>query len=268
MATAAVTKARRREIVTDRRLAWSRKHDNRLAQNDETFGTKEVSFDESYDRIRTFSSLDLIQRFSASGSGEIAGIGGTVSSSTEARAHSELETEQYNKRKTERVIDTSAHLHYPGPVYRDDYRTRTDEQGNKYREIVGRTLVQEGPIWLIRCPIETIQTVTPITEWGIWDAKIVLNIEDWAGNYGIMPNGEHDNVLEFSGANELISFMQGDLVLRYKWLPQLRLTRESQQGLAWLKNRENRRVGPVEWEKVEVSDNVAALEPSIIDAAA
>ena len=102
----------------------------------------------------------------------------------------------------------------------------------------------------------------------MWDAQIVLNIEDWAGNYGIMPNGEHDNVLEFSGANELISFMQGDLVLRYRWLPQLRLTRESQQGLAWLKNRENRRVGPVEWEKVEVSDNVAALEPSIIDAAA
>ena len=32
-----------REIVTDKRLAWARKHDNRLAQNEETFGTKEVS---------------------------------------------------------------------------------------------------------------------------------------------------------------------------------------------------------------------------------
>ena len=97
---------------------------------------------------------------------------------------------------------------------------RTDERWqDSTGEITGRTLVQEGPIWLIRCPIETIQTVTPITEWGIWDAKIVLNIEDWAGNYGIMPNGEHDNVLEFSGANELISFMQGDLVLRYKMAP-------------------------------------------------
>ena len=127
-----------REIVTDRRLAWARK----ARQPDWRRTTRHTArrkcpTDESYDRIRTFSSLDLIQRFSASGSGEIAGIGGTVSSSTEARVHSELETEQYNKRKTERVIDTSAHLHYPGPVYRDDYRTRTDVQGNTYREIVG-----------------------------------------------------------------------------------------------------------------------------------
>ena len=48
------------QIVTNRRLAWSRKHDNRLAQNDETYGTKEMSYDETYNEIRTFSSLDLI----------------------------------------------------------------------------------------------------------------------------------------------------------------------------------------------------------------
>ena len=79
-----------------------------------------------------------------------------------------------------------------------------------------------------------------------------------------MPNGEHDNVLEFSGVSELISFMEGDLVLRYKWLPKLQLSSQSRKGLAWLKNEENRRVGPVEWEEVEVNDNVASLEPSIV----
>ena len=44
----------------------------------------------------------------------------------------------------------------------------------------------------------------------------------------------------------------------------LKLSRESQKGLAWLKNEKNRRVGPVEWDEVAVSDNVAALEPTII----
>ena len=83
-----------------------------------------------------------------------------------------------------------------------------------------------------------------------------------------MPDGEHPNELEFSGVDELISFMEGDLVLRYKWLPRLKLSRESQKGLAWLKNEKNRRVGPVEWDEVEVSDNVAALEPTIVQEAA
>ena len=95
--------------------------------------------------------------------------------------------------------------------------------------------------------------------------KSSLIIYDWAGNYGVMPDGEHDNVLEFSGvARAHFAFMEGDLVLDYKWLPRLRLTRESMRGLKWLKNEENRRVGPVEWDQVAVNDNVAALEPSII----
>ena len=44
-----------------------------------------------------------------------------------------------------------------------------------------------------------------------------LNIEDWAGNYGIMPKGEHKNILEFASLTELIAFMQRKLVLRYQW---------------------------------------------------
>ena len=147
-------------------------------------------------------------------------------------------------------------------------RPSPTKAARKYRRVSGRTLVEEGPIWLIKCMIETVHTVKPITQTGIWDARIVLNIEDWAGNYGIMPDGEHPNELEFSGVDELISFMEGDLVLRYKWLPRLKLSRESQKGLAWLKNEKNRRVGPVEWDEVEVSDNVAALEPTIVQEAA
>ena len=101
------------------------------------------------------------------------------------------------------MIDTTAHLCYPGPLYRID----EDENGI----VIGRTLVEEGSIWLIKCWVETVQTVKPIVQEGIWDSAISLNIEDWAGNYGVMPNGEHDNVLEFANIDELISFMEGDL---------------------------------------------------------
>ena len=238
---------RTREVVLERRLAWAAKQDNRLAQNREHINTKKVSFEETYNEIRTFSSMDLIQRFSASAQGEVLGIGGSVSSSTEARGHTELETNQFNRHKEEVIIDCSADLLYPGPILDD----------------AGR-VIEEGNIWLIERFLETIQTVTPITQWGIWDARIVLDIEDWAGNYGPMPRGEHDNKLEFSGINELISFMQKDLVLRYKWLPNLKLNDAAKKGLDWLRNEENRRVGPVEWARVRLNENVGALEPSIV----
>ena len=87
---------------------------------------------------------------------------------------------------------------------------------------------------------------------------------DWAGNYGPMPKGEHDGKLEFSGFDELASFMHKDLVLRYKWLPGLKLSDESKRGLDWLQDEGNRKVGPVEWERIRVNENVSALEPTII----
>ena len=71
-------------------------------------------------------------------------------------------------------------------------------------------------------------------------------------------------MLEFSGVNELISFMQGDLVLQYKWLPALELSDQSKRGLDWLRNEKNRMVGPVEWDQVHVNEAVTALEPTII----
>ena len=251
------------QIVTNRRLAWSRKHDNRLAQNDETFGTKEMSYDETYNEIRTFSSMDLIQRFSATAQGEILGIGGSVSSSTEAHGHTELETKQFSKTKKERVIDTTARLLYPGPLYRDDYEWVTDSAGREYQRVSGRTLVEEGPVWLIKCLVETVHTIKPIVQEEFGDALLRINIEDWAGNYGVMPDGEHDNVLEFANISELIAFMEGDLVLRYGWLPKLKLNREGMKALAWLKNENNRRVGPVEWNEVEVSDTWPRLSRAL-----
>ena len=39
---------------------------------------------------------------------------------------------------------------------------------------------------LIERPVLTLQTVTPMTQYGIWDcARLHLNLYDWAGNYGV-----------------------------------------------------------------------------------
>ena len=89
-------------------------------------------------------------------------------------------------------------------------------------------------------------------------------MEDWAGNYGVMPGGEKKNVLEFSGVNELVSFMKGDLVLSYKWSTKLKLSAQSKAGLKWLQDEDKRRVGPVEWEQVRVNEDVAALQPIVV----
>ena len=112
----------------------------------------------------------------------------------------------------------------------------------------------------------TVHTITPVTQWGIWDARMELNLYDWAGNYGVLPSGKHKNELEFSGVSELISFMKGDLILQYKWSKGIykEMSDEAKRGLDWLENEDNRRVGPVEWQRVKVNDNVSALEPTVI----
>ena len=243
--------------VEDRYSAWSVQHDNRLVQNDETITKKVVSYEETYNQIATFSSLDLMQRFSATAQGEIAGIGGSVTTTTEAKAHTEVSTEKYDRKRREVVLDTSARIFYPGPVYRDDY----DENG----QISGRTLVQEGEIWLVDRPIEVVHTVTPIEQEGTWDAGIKFDLENWAGNYGPMPDGEHWNVLEFGNLQELMYFMDRDLILQYKWLRDLKLSDESKRGREWLEDTGNRMVGPVFWNRVRVNENVAALEPMVLE---
>ena len=46
-----------RAVEVDRHLGWSAKHDNRLVQNDETITKKLMSFEETFNKIRSFSSL-------------------------------------------------------------------------------------------------------------------------------------------------------------------------------------------------------------------
>ena len=199
-----------------------------------------------------------MQRFSASAQGEIAGIGGSVTSTTEARAHSEVKTNKYDRQKKEVILDTTARIFYPGPVYRDDY------DANGQLSLGGRWYKRVRSGWWIR-PIEVIHTVTPVEQEGTWDAGIKLNLEDWAGNYGVLPDGEHNNVLEFGSLKELQYFMDKDLVLRFKWLPNLKLSDESKRGRDWLEDDENRLVGPVYWNRVRVNENVAALEPEAVE---
>ena len=93
----------------------------------ETKETTRATYDETFNKIRTFSSLDLLTRFSATAKGEVLGIGGSVTNTTEARAHTELETETFNHKKTEKILNTSAEICFAGPVYRDDveYGLRT-----------------------------------------------------------------------------------------------------------------------------------------------
>ena len=228
-----------------------------MVQNDETITKKVVSYEETYNQIETLTSLDLMQRFSTTAQGEIAGIGGSVTSTTEARAHTEVATNKYDRKRREVVLDTSARICYPGPVYRDDY----DAQGL----LSGRTLVQEGEIWFVDRPIEVVHTVTPVEQEGTWDAAIKLDLENWAGNYGVLPDGEHWNVFEFANLSELMSFMHKEMVLQYKWLPNLKLSDESNRGLEWLEDVNNRMVGPVYWNRVRINENVAALEPTVLE---
>ena len=71
-------------------------------------------------------------------------------------------------------------------------------------------------------------------------------------------------MLKFAGLNDLAAFMRRDLVLRFKWSNKLRLSSEGKAALKWLEDEDNRRVGPVEWERISVNENVSALEPSIV----
>ena len=212
--------------VEDRYLAWSVKHDNRRVQNDETVGEKKASYQETYSQIETLTSADLMQRFTATAQGEFSGIGGSVSSVTEARAHSEVATNKYNLKKEEVILDNSARIYYPGPVYRDDY----DENGL----LVGRTLVQEGEIWQVDRPIEVVHTVTPVEQDGTWDAAIKLDLENWAGNYGVLPDGEHWNVFEFANLvrTDVLHAERVDLAIQVAPRPPVERRIQARAGMA------------------------------------
>ena len=224
-------------LELDRRIGWSRLHDNREAANHEVVNVSILSFEEEFNKLRTFTSLDVVQSLSISGSGSVAGFGGSVSSNSTVSAHTEIETEKYNHKKRETKIDDEVTLAY-----------------------------EKGFIWLIERPVLTLQTSTAVTQYGVWDARIVINLYDWAGNNGPLPSGDHKNVLTFGGSDELIAFMQRDLVLQYSWLPKWRRSKDVLAGLKWLKDKSNRNVGPVEWDRIRLNENVSALQPRKISA--
>ena len=81
--------ARRTSAYEDSYSAWSVKHDNRLVQNDETITKKVVTpTRRPTTRSRPSPRWTLCKGSQATAQGEIAGIGGSVTSTTEARAHS------------------------------------------------------------------------------------------------------------------------------------------------------------------------------------
>ena len=228
-----LTEGETRTIETDRRLGWSRMHDNRLVANKQTVKETILSYDETFNKLRTLTSLDVVQSWSATAQGEVAGFGGSVSSSTSISAHTEVETEKFNHTKRERKIEDEVELAYP-----------------------------VGDIWLIERPLMTLQTIQPVAQWGIWDCgQIIINIYDWAGDRSIMPSGEHSNVLKFNGLAELVSFMRREFVLQYPWSEKYRPSDEARAGLRWLKDESKRNVGPVEWDRVRINEDVAAIQP-------
>ena len=123
----------------------------------------------------------------------------------------------------------------------------------------------EGEIWLIERPVLTLQTITPMTQWGIWDcARLHLNIYDWAGYSSVLPSGEHKNEFVLNGFSELLDLLKGNLVLQYPWSARYTPSKAVREGMAWLEDEENRNVGPVEWDRVRLNEDVASLEPSIV----
>ena len=141
-------------------MAWQVVHDNRKFQNRETIRRKVLTYKETYDKIRTFTSLDVMQEIVASAKGEIAGFGGSVQTTSKVGAHTEVETEKIGQTKEEQVIDDEVPIAMPGPVL--------DEAGR---------ILEEGEIWRLSRPLLTLRYITPVTQSGLWDcAKITLNL--------------------------------------------------------------------------------------------
>ena len=255
-------------VEIDHRVGWSRKIDNRLVANRVTVDEKISSFEETFNKLRTFSSLDIMSQFSATAQGEVLGIGGSVSQSTTIQAHTEVETEKFNRTKREKIIEDSVVLDYPGPVlYEAD--VLLERCGSTGMPTVHRkgSVQYPGEVWLIERPVVTLQTTTPMTQWGVWDCGILhLNVYDWAGNYGALPEAVSTRIIwTLNGLGELLDLMKGHLVLQYKWSAKYKPSREVRKAaIAWLEDESHRQVGPVEWDRVRLNENVASVEPSIV----
>ena len=75
-----------------------------------------------------------------------------------------------------------------------------------------------------------------------------------------MPSGEHWNILKFSSISELKQFLAKELTLSYPWMEKFVPTDTMKRGIKWLKNDENRQVGPVEYDEVTVNEGTARMQ--------
>ena len=78
------------------------------------------------------------------------------------------------------------------------------------------------------------------------------------------PSGKHKNKLTLNGFRELLDLMKGNLPLQYPWSAKYRPSKAVREGIKWLEDGDQRRVGPVEWDRVRLNEDVASLEPSIV----
>ena len=248
-------------VEIDHRMGWTRQIDNRKVANKVSVEKKVVLYEETFNKFRTLTSLDIANSLTSSAQGEIAGIGGSVSHTSSIHAHTEVETEKFNHIKKEQIIEDITTLDYPGPILFE--KDVFDEDGNLLHR--KGSIQYDGEVWLIERPILKLQTTTPMTQWGIWDCgRLHLNLYDWSGKHSVLPSGEHKNEFVLNGLDELLDLMKGNLVLQYKWSAKYKPSKEVREAIAWLEDEENRKVGPVEWDKVRLNEDVASLEPSIV----
>ena len=249
------TEGKTYQRVEDRYSAWSVKHDNRLVQNDETVRKSKVaSFEETYNEIKTFTSLDLMQRFSCISAGRDCG-------------HRRLR-----------------HVHHRGAGAQ-----RGQDQQVRPQEARGCAGHVRPPF---STPVPSTATTTMRREgcrggrsckrarYGLWTAPSRLSTRSrpssrrgrgtrassstWRtgqATTGCCRTGSIGTSWSSPTSTSLLSFMRKEQVLQYKWLPKLNLSDESKRGRDWLADEANRRVGPVYWNRVRVNENVAALEP-------
>ena len=63
-------------VEIDHRIGWSRKLDNRKVANHVTVSEKIMSYEETFNKLRTFTSLDIVNNLSASAQGRLLASAG------------------------------------------------------------------------------------------------------------------------------------------------------------------------------------------------
>ena len=82
----------------------------------------------------------------------------------------------------------------------------------------------------------------------------------------MLPDGEHSNVLEFASLKELQYFMDKDQVRALQVAAQPQVVDESKRGREWLEDvRQPPRWASLLEPGVRVNENVAALEPTVLE---